>query len=289
MLVNAIDDSIPPWSQERFEQIKRETTELLKKSSIEPENVPFIPVSGWTGDNLVKPSSNLGWYRGQTLLEAIDSLTPPREEKEKLPLRIPIFDVFRVKGAGTVPIGVVLSGTLRLGDVVRVEPLGRECEVRSIETYHMPIEVAVPGDGIGFALKGVAAEELERGSVVCSPKAPATVADSSRRIIARVFISPVAGAGLAFGGITVGMYPEIHVQSAHVKCRVVDIKREVGSTETLPMLEPEQVGVVEFQVIPGKKVVIEKFSTSPEFGRFAIRSGGITIGAGVVLDIVLGK
>ena len=151
VVINKMDTC--DWSRERFDQIKQKAENLLKEIGYNLEQVPIIPVSGWTGDNLVTHSTNMKWYKGQTLMEALDSLKPPQSATaDKLPLRIPIQKVYKFKGVGTVPIGRVETGILKQGDKVVVEPYSQQGWVRSIEREHKRLEEALPGDGIACYL-----------------------------------------------------------------------------------------------------------------------------------------
>lgn len=77
------------YSQERYEEIKREVSTYLKKVGYNPDNIPFVPISGWHGDNMVERSANLSWYKGPILIEALDAIIPPKRPTDK-PLRLPL-------------------------------------------------------------------------------------------------------------------------------------------------------------------------------------------------------
>jgi len=145
--VNKMDATEPPWSKERYEQIKEVLSKFLKGLGYDVSKIPFVPVSAWTGDNLIERSINMPWYDGPTFVETLDTLEPPSKPIDK-PLRIPIQDVYNISGVGTVPVGRVETGVLRVGDKVVFMPPGKVGEVRSIETHHMRIEKAEPGDNI---------------------------------------------------------------------------------------------------------------------------------------------
>jgi elongation factor 1-alpha len=77
------------WSEARYNEIKKEVSSYLKKVGYNPDNIPFIPLSGWHGDNMLEKSPNLGWYKGDSLLEALDKISPPKRYTDK-PLRLPL-------------------------------------------------------------------------------------------------------------------------------------------------------------------------------------------------------
>lgn len=127
--------------------------------------ITFVPVSGWTGDNLLKKSDKLPWYKGPTLLEALDALKEPKRPNDR-PLRIPVQDVYKIGGIGTVPVGRVETGVLKINDQILVAPGNLTSEVKSIEMHHQSVTEATPGDNIGFNVRGLSVKDLRRGAVV---------------------------------------------------------------------------------------------------------------------------
>ncbi len=127
--------------------------------------VTYVPVSGWTGDNLMKKSDKLPWYKGPTLLEALDALKEPKRPSDR-PLRVPIQDVYKIGGIGTVPVGRVETGVLKINDQILVAPGNLTSEVKSIEMHHQAVSEAGPGDNIGFNVRGLSVKDLRRGAVV---------------------------------------------------------------------------------------------------------------------------
>jgi len=277
--VNKMDATEPPWSKERYEQIKNILSKFLKSLGYDVSKIPFIPVSAWTGDNLIERSPNMPWYDGPTLVEALDLLQPPPKPIDK-PLRIPIQDVYVISGVGTVPVGRVETGVLKVGDKVIFMPPAKVGEVRSIETHHVRIEKAEPGDNIGFNVRGVSKSDLRRGDVAGHLTNPPTVAEE---FTARVFViwHPTA--------IAPGYTPVIHVHTASVACRIVEIIAKIDPRtgqviEKNPaFIKQGDAAVVRFK--PIKPLVIEKYSEFPPLGRFAMRDMGKTVGIGVVIDV----
>lgn len=277
--VNKMDDVTVNWSKERFEQIKSEVSKFMKGFGFKVEKIPFIPVSAWTGDNVMEPSPKMPWYKGPTLIEAFDLLEVPPKPIDK-PLRIPIQDVYVITGVGTVPVGRVETGVLKVGDKVVFMPAGKVGEVRSIEMHHVRISKALPGDNIGFNVRGVSRKDIRRGHVVGHLTKPPTVVKSFR---ARVIIlwHPTA--------IAAGYCPVIHAHTASISCRLKEIVAKIDPrtgkiVERQPkMLKKGEAAVVVFE--PIKPMVIEKFKEIPQLGRFAIRDMGRTIGVGVVEDL----
>lgn len=123
------------YSEARYEEIVKEVSNFIKKVGFNPKAVPFVPISGWHGDNMLEASTNMPWFKGwnketkagvakgKTLLEAIDAIEPPSRPTDK-PLRLPLQDVYKIGGIGTVPVGRVETGVIKPGMVVTFAPSG---------------------------------------------------------------------------------------------------------------------------------------------------------------------
>ena len=147
VLVNKMDATEPAYSEARFNEIKSNVAAYIKKIGYQPESVAFVPISGFQGDNMIEPSKNMDWYKGwsverkegnangKTLLQALDAIVPPQRPTEK-PLRLPLQDVYKIGGIGTVPVGRVETGVLKIGMTVSFAPSNISAEVRSIEMHH---------------------------------------------------------------------------------------------------------------------------------------------------------
>lgn len=164
-----MDATEPPYSKARYEEIVKEVSAYLKRVGYNPAKVPFVPISGWAGDNMIEKSPNMEWYKGPTLLEALDAVDPPKRPHDK-PLRLPLQDVYKIGGIGTVPVGRVETGTIKPGMVVVFAPTGLTTEVKSVEMHHESLPEAFPGDNVGFNVKNVSVKELKRGFVASDSK-----------------------------------------------------------------------------------------------------------------------
>jgi elongation factor 1-alpha len=277
--INKMDATEPPYSEKRYKEIVEVLSKFLKSIGYDVSKVPFIPISAWTGENLIERSPNMPWYNGPVLVEALDYLVPPAKPIDK-PLRIPIQDVYSISGVGTVAVGRVESGVLKSGDKVSIMPPALTAEVKSIETHHVKIEKAEPGDNIGFNLKGVERKDIKRGDVVGPIDSPPVVADE---FTARVMVvwHPTA--------IAVGYTPVIHIHTASVACRISEIVAKLDprtgkELEKNPQfIKQGDIAIVKFK--PIKPLVVEKYSDFPGLGRFAMRDMGKTIGVGQVIDV----
>ncbi|MCS7113238.1 MAG: translation elongation factor EF-1 subunit alpha [Nitrososphaerota archaeon] len=277
--INKMDDPSVNWSQARFNEVKSGVERLLRLVGYDVSRIPIVPVSAWTGDNLVKPSDKMPWYRGPTLFKALDVFEVPPKPIDK-PLRIPIQDVYSISGVGTVPVGRVETGVLREGDRVVFAPSGRIGEVRSIETHHVRIKEAIPGDNIGFNVRGLSRTDIRRGDVVGPVNNPPTVV---REFIGQIVVvyHPTA--------IAVGYTPVLHIHTATVPVKFAELIAKINprTGEVLEdhpsFLRTGDVALVRFQ--PLKPVVAELYSEFPQLGRFAVRDMGMTIAAGIVKEI----
>lgn len=192
-----MDSTEPPYSQARFEEIQKEVSNFIKKVGYDPKAVAFVPISGWHGDNMLSPSANMSWFsgwqverkgesvaKGKTLLEALDAIIPPQRPTDK-PLRLPLQDVYKIGGIGTVPVGRVETGILKPGMIVTFAPSQLTTEVKSVEMHHESLAEAVPGDNVGFNIKNVSVKDIKRGNVASDSKnKPACgVADFTAQVI----------------------------------------------------------------------------------------------------------
>merc|ERR1712003_245593 len=145
-------------------EIKSEVGAYLKKVGYKPMKIPFVPISGWEGDNMIDKSSNMPWYNGPYLLEALDKVKPPTRPTD-LALRLPLQDVYKIGGVGTVPVGRVETGVLKPGMVVSFAPSMVSTECKSVEMHHEQLPEAVPGDNVGFNVRNVSVKDIRRGNV----------------------------------------------------------------------------------------------------------------------------
>ncbi|MGC9166499.1 MAG: translation elongation factor EF-1 subunit alpha [Thermoplasmata archaeon] len=276
--INKMDATTPPWSKEAYDSVKAEVEKLLK--TVGYRDILFIPISGYLGDNVAKKSQNMPWYNGPTLIEALDMLKLPEKPIDK-PLRIPVQDVYSIQGIGTVPVGRVETGVLKVNDQVIFMPANKSGEVKSIEMHHQPLEKAEPGDNIGFNVRGIAKTDIKRGDVCGHVNNPPTVASEFTAQIV-VLNHPSV--------ISPGYTPVFHVHTAQVACQIAEIIKTVdprtgGTKQEKPdVIKTGDVAIV--RVVPTRPLVIEKASEIPQLGRFAVRDMGITVAAGLCQDVV---
>jgi elongation factor 1-alpha len=287
--VNKMDDITVNYSQERYNEIKNEAGRMLSMSGFKlavkdadgkmVEKIRFIPVSGWTGENLVKRSDKMPWYTGPTLVEALDLLEVPAKPTNK-PLRIPVQDVYTITGIGTVPVGRVETGILKPGDKIIFMPSNKPAEVKSIEMHHTSIPQAEPGDNIGMKVRGIAKNDVHRGDVAGPASNPPTVA---KEFIGQIIViyHPTA--------IAAGYTPVLHYHTGQIACRFVELIKKIDPrtgqvTEENPsFIKTGDAAWVRME--PLHPVAVETYLDFPELGRFAIRDMGTTVAAGVIKEI----
>ncbi|MCL4390862.1 MAG: translation elongation factor EF-1 subunit alpha [Candidatus Micrarchaeaceae archaeon] len=267
------------YDQNKYNDAKKAATDLLKPLGFKTESMLFIPYSAQMGDNVSAKPANMPWYTGPTLLEALDTFTVPAKPLDK-PLRLPIQDVFSISGFGTVPVGRVETGVMKVGDQVIIMPSGIKTEIKSIEEHHQQLQKAEPGDNVGFNIKGVEKKDIKRGDVIGPASNPPTVVSEFKAQIV-VLQHPNV--------IARGYTPVFHVHTAQIACTITDIleKKDIKTGQTIEK-NPETIKTGDAAVVvvkPTKPLVIEKFSDFQPLGRFAIRDMGTTIAAGVVLDV----
>ena len=275
--LNKMDDV--NYGEARFNEVKEIVEKMLKMVGYNTSKVNFIPVSAWKGDNLVKKSENMAWYKGSTLAEALDSFTPPEKPINK-PLRIPVQDVYTITGVGTVPVGRVETGKMKTNEKVIVMPSGVPGEIKSIETHHTQMDYAEAGDNIGFNLRGVDKKAIHRGDVIGNIDNPPSVAKEFEAQII-VIHHPTAMAP--------GYTPVLHAHTAQVAATISEFVAKIdpktgGIVEEKPkFLKTGDAAIVKIR--PVRPLAIETFKEFPEIGRFALRDMGTTIAAGIVKNI----
>jgi elongation factor 1-alpha len=256
-----------------------EIEQLLKSVNISADDVKFIPVSAFEGDNVAEPSENTSWFDGQTLLDALNDLEEPTEPTD-LPLRLPIQDVYSISGIGTVPVGRIETGEMNPGDNVSFQPSDVGGEVKTIEMHHEEVDEAGPGDNVGFNVRGVGQDDIRRGDV-CGPASdPPTVAETFQAQIV-VMQHPSV--------ITAGYTPVFHAHTAQVACTLESIDQKLDpSSGDVEEENPDYIQAGDAAIVtvrPQKPLSIEPSQEIPQLGSFAIRDMGQTIAAGKVLSV----
>jgi len=280
------------YSEERYNEIKREIGAYIKKVGYNPDSVPFVPISGWHGDNMLEPTTNMPWFKGweierksgkasgMTLVEALDAIEPPTRPTDK-PLRLPLQDVYKIGGIGTVPVGRVETGILKPDMVVNFAPVDITTDVKTVEMHHSLLQQANPGDNVGFNVRNVSVKELRRGYVASDAKNnPAKEAVSFNAQVI-VLNHP--------GQIAAGYTPVFDCHTAHIACKFTEllekIDRRTGKTleESPKFLKNGDSAIV--KIVPQKPLCVESYQEFPPLGRFAVRDMKQTVAVGVIKSV----
>jgi len=290
--VNKMDNTEPPYSEKRFGEIKGEVEAYIKKIGYNPKTVPFVPISGWHGDNMIDSGDNMGWFKGwnverkegkasgKTLLEALDAIVPPSRPTDKA-LRLPLQDVYKIGGIGTVPVGRVETGIIKPGMIITFAPTQLSTEVKSVEMHHESLPEALPGDNVGFNVKNVSIKEIKRGNVAGDSKndPPKGAATFYAQVI--ILNHP--------GEIKNGYAPVLDCHTAHIACKFTEIKEKIDRRsgkvlEEFPkFIKSGDAGMV--TLTPSKPMCVEAFSQYPPLGRFAVRDMRQTVAVGVIKEV----
>jgi elongation factor 1-alpha len=287
--VNKMDSTEPPFSKARYEEIQKEVSGFIKKVGYDPAAVAFVPISGWHGDNMLEASANMPWFdgwkvtrkegeaTGKTLLEALDSIVPPARPTEK-PLRLPLQDVYKIGGIGTVPVGRVETGVLKPGMVVMFAPAMLSTEVKSVEMHHESLSEAGPGDNVGFNVKSVSVKEIRRGMVAGDTKNDPPKGCESFDAQVIILNHP--------GEIHAGYTPVLDCHTAHIACKFAELLQKIDRRTGKSMEDsPKAVksgDAAMARLVPSKPMCVESFQEYPPLGRFAVRDMRQTVAVGVI-------
>merc|ERR1719281_1809632 len=290
--VNKMDSTEPKYSEARFKEIVKEVSSYVKKIGYDPKSIAFVPISGWHGDNMIEPTTNMSWYKGweqeakerkasgKTLFEALDAIIPPQRPSDKA-LRLPLQDVYKIGGIGTVPVGRVETCIIKPGMVVTFAPANVTTEVKSVEMHHESLPEALPGDNVGFNVKNVSVKEIRRGNVASDSKNDP--AKESTSFSAQVIVMEHPGQ------ISNGYTPVLDCHTAHIACKFQEItekldRRTTKKTEDNPKFVKKGDACMA-TLVPTKPMCVEAFKSYAPLGRFAVRDMRQTVAVGVIKEV----
>lgn len=283
VIVNKMDISGVSYSEARYKEVVEDVKKHAQQAGWNVSKVRFLPTASLVGGNITKKSDKMPWWTGDTLLQAIDKFEIP-QKPVNLPLRLPIQDVYNITGIGVVPVGRVETGIMKVGDKVTIVP-GREGkgisgEVKSIEMHHEQVPQAEPGDNVGFNIRGIGKKDIARGDVLGpSDNVPTVATEFTAQVV--VMQHPSV--------ITVGYTPVFHIHTAQVACQFVEIVKKMNPATGVEIKENKDIlrngDAAVVRIKPMQPVVIEKNSAIPQMSKFAIRDSGITVAAGMCIEV----
>jgi elongation factor 1-alpha len=279
VLINKMDTV--EYKEDAYNKTKADVAATLRQAGFKTDTMTFIPISGFKGDNVVKKSEHMGWYKGPTVMEQLDLFNEP-EKLVNLPLRMPLQDVYEITGIGTVPVGKIATGVMKLNQKVIILPgrsgSGVHGEVKTIEMHHEQMPMAEAGDNVGINVRGIGKKDVARGDVVCDAASPATIAEEFVAQIAIISHPTV---------IAKGYTPVFHVHTAQVPCQFIELIEKTGpdgvNTKNPDFLKNGDIAKV--RVKPIGNLVLETQAKNPKMAQFAIRDAGATVAAGVCIEI----
>jgi elongation factor 1-alpha len=275
------------YKEDKFNQVKEDVSKLLKQVGINPDNTPFLAVSGLQGDNIIKKSDKMAWYKGPSILEQMDMFPAP-ELPTNLPMRMPIQDVYEITGIGTVPVGKVETGIMKVGQKIIVLPgrtgTGIAGEVKTIEAHHESLPDAPAGMNVGVNLRGLGKKDMARGDVICEASAPIPIVEEFIAQIAVINHPTVLAKGYT---------PVFHVHTAQVPCQFTELIEQIDPKSGQVIKQnPDFLkngDVAKVRIRPQGNLCLETAKDNPYMGRFAVRDAGATVAAGMCLEIVKKK
>lgn len=275
------------YSEEKFNKVKEDVSKLLLQVGIKPENTPFVACSGLKGDNIVKKSEKMPWYKGLTILEQIDAFPTP-ELPTNLPLRMPVQDVYEITGIGTVPVGKIETGIMKIGQKVKIVPgrtgEGINGEVKTIEMHHESMSEAQAGDNVGINIRGVGKKDIARGDVICDAASPIPIVEEFIAQIAVINHPTVLAKGYT---------PVFHIHTAQVPCQFIELIEQIDPKSGQVIKQnPDFLkngDVAKVRLKPQGHLCLETVKDNPYMGRFAVRDAGSTVAAGMCLEITKKK
>ena len=275
------------YKEDKFNEVKKGVGELLTQVGINAEQTTFIACSGLKGDNIVEKSKSMEWYKGPTVFEQFD-LFDDVELPTNLPMRMPVQDVYEITGIGTVPVGKIETGVMKVGQKIKVLPGrtgdGLDGEVKTIEMHHEQMPEAQAGDNVGINIRGVGKKDIARGDVICESANPIPIVEEFIAQIAVINHQTVLAKGYT---------PVFHVHTAQVPCQFTELIAQIDPKSGEVIKEnPDFLkngDVAKVRIKPQGRLALETQKDNPFTSRFAIRDAGATVAAGMCIEITKKK
>ena len=270
VIVNKMD--MIEFSEKKFKEIKYEISTFLSKLNVYPQK--YIPVSGFLGENIARKSDKMPWYKGETLLQALDLFEKDKELEDR-PLRFPIQDVYKFDHRRVIA-GRLESGRLKVGDEIKILPEGKVSKVKSIEFWpeNNKKDEVVAGMSIGITIE----DEFfnKRGEVIVHKN------DNT------LYVSDTFRANLFWLGkrnLVKNKTYKLKLVTQETECEIVSIDKVIDATtlETVEnALDVQTNDVAEVTIKTKEKICFDEFKVNPTTGRFVLVDEYDVSGGGII-------
>lgn len=282
--INKMDDQTVQWSESRYNECVTKLSSFLRSCGFKEKDCDFLPLSGFTGDNLMVPvkSSTCNWYSGPPLLQLLDEL-PSWERKLDSPFMMPVAE--KTKDMGTILSGKIESGVVFRGARLLLMPNRKEVEVTSIffeGSGEIEVKSASSGDIIRIKVKGVEEEDVSVGFVLCDPERPISVIT---RFMAQLMI--VEHKNIICPGYTAVMHAHTLVEEITILKLLWLLDPKTGEKKTQKPKFAKQGQTLIADIKCSGPVCLEPFETHQQLGRFNLRDEGKTIAIGRILKLAV--
>jgi len=304
--VNKMDSDVALYKEDRYVEIRNEMKNMLvkvgwKKDFVE-KTLPVLPISGMQGDNLIKKTPNMAWWKGvdctgfdmkgsfhiETLLDVLNDMVDKPERKIDAPMRLPISGVYKIKGVGDVLAGRVEQGVVKPNEEVIFLPThttANPCtgKVFTVEMHHKRVDAANPGDNVGMNIKGLDKINMPRtGDVMVYKKDDSLKACKSFTAQIQTLDIP--------GELKVGYSPIGFVRCGRSACRMAALNFKVGKEtggkklDNPNSLKSNEVAEVVFE--PVHPLVVDSHKRCEGLSRIAFLDGNTAVMLGKITGTV---
>jgi len=303
--VNKMDCDVAQYKESRYKEIADEMKNMLGKVGYKKDfiskSLPILPISGWMGDNLLKKSENMAWWKGQdilvpttketvhvdTLLDVLDKMVNPPVREDAKAMRLPISGIYKIKGVGDVLAGRVEQGKVTPNSDVIFMPThtaGVPCEgkVFTVEMHHKRVEFASPGDNVGMNIKGLKANNMPHTGDVMILKSDKTL----KHIVN--FTAQVQTLEIP-GELKTGYSPIGFVRCGRAACKLaaIDFKKgkETGGAkvENPASLKSNEMAQAKFE--PLQPFIVDSYKNCEGLSRIAFLDGNTAVMLGKVVAV----
>jgi elongation factor 1-alpha len=302
--INKMDCDVAGYKEDRYNEVKDEMVNMLgrvgwKKAFIK-DSLPVLPISGWIGDNLIKKSPKMAWWKGvdvtnilkkkvhiDTLLDALNNMVEIPKRPVDKPVRMPVSGVYKIKGVGDVITGRIEQGKVEPGQEVNFLPTStssKPCngKVFSVEMHHKSVKAANPGDNVGLNVKGLDKMHMPRVGDVMVLKS-----DTSLKAC-QSFVAQVQVLGHP-GELKIGYSPIAFVRTGRSACRISDIAwkigKETGGQKAAKPVSLKANEMAQLTFEPQQPFVCDSFKNTEGLGRLAIMEGSSVVMLGKVVKV----